>query len=84
MVSSMVVTIALAGTWPTADELAARNAVTDALTAAGIGVCTGAGGGRGAMDFSYRVSDVEAARTAIASAMQAHMPGVEYRVRVSE
>jgi hypothetical protein len=83
-VANVSVTIPTAGTWPAADELAARNAIIDALAAAGIGSCTGAGGGRGAMDFSYRVADVEAARAAIASAMQAHMPGAEYQVHVSD
>jgi hypothetical protein len=78
------VTIPTISNWPTADELAARNAVTVALSAAGIGSCTGAGGGRGEMDFSYRVADESAARAAIASAMEAHMPGVVYRVRVSD
>lgn len=82
--ASVWVTIPLAGTWPTRAELAKRNAITDALTAAGIGTCTGAGGGQGEMDFSFHVDDENAARAAIASAMQSIMPGVAYRVRVSE
>jgi hypothetical protein len=61
-----------------------RNAVTDALDAAEIGKCTGAGGGRGEMDFCYQVSDEQAARAAIAAAMQSLMPGAQYRIRVSE
>lgn len=82
--ASVWVAIPTAATWPTPAELAARDAVTDELSAAGIGSCTGAGGGGGAMDFSFRVTDEQAARAAITSAMQAHLPGVEYRVRVSE
>jgi hypothetical protein len=84
VVASLWVTIPTAGAWPAPAELKARNTVTDALTAAGIGTCTGSGGGGGEMDFSFRVSDEQAARAAIDSAMQAHMPGVSFRVRVSE
>lgn len=82
--ASVWVTIRTAGAWPTRAELTARNAVTDAVAAAGIGTCTGSGGGGGEMDFSFRVADEQAARAAIAAAMQAHMPGVTYRVRASE
>jgi hypothetical protein len=82
--ASVWVTIPTAGAWPAPAELAARNAVTDALTAGGIGSCTGAGGGGGEMDFSFRVADEEAALSAIDAAMKAHMPGVAYRIRVSE
>ncbi len=78
------VSISVAGTWPSREELTMRNAVTDALDAAEIGKCTGAGGGRGEMDFSYRVSDEQAAREAIVAAMQSLMPGAQYRIRVSE
>ena len=84
MVASVWVTIPTVGAWPTPAELTARNAVTDALTAAGIGTCTGSGGGGGEMDFSFRVGDEQAARDAIDAAMQAHMPGAAYRIRVSE
>ena len=83
-VASVWVTIPTTGTWPAPVELAARNAVTDALTTAGIGNCTGAGGGDGEMDFSFRVADEHTARVEIDKAMQAHMPGVAYRVRLSE
>jgi hypothetical protein len=36
------------------------------------------------MDFSFSVTDLKVARTAIDLAMQTHMPGVVYRIRVSE
>jgi hypothetical protein len=35
------------------------------------------------MDFSYEVRDESIARPAIVSAMQKHMPGVKYDVRVN-
>ncbi|MEI8379168.1 MAG: hypothetical protein WCJ09_03510 [Planctomycetota bacterium] len=62
----------------------AWNAVTDALTAACIGTCTGSGGGCGEMDFSFRVDDEQTALKTIDAAMQTHMPGAEYRIRVTE
>ncbi len=78
------VSIPVARNWPSREELMMRNTVTDALDAAEIGKCTGAGGGRGEMDFSYQVSDEQAARAAIAAAMQSLMPGVQFRIRASE
>ena len=51
------VNIPVAGMWPSPEELAARNAAMASLDAVGIGTCTGAGGGMGEMDFSYRVTD---------------------------
>jgi hypothetical protein len=81
---SISVTIPVAGSWPSADELTLRNRVTAALTEVGIGKCKGAGGGCGEMDFSYNVSDEQVARTAIDVAMNQHLPGVAYRVRVSK
>src|SRR6516162_930464 len=63
--ATVFVTIRVAGVWPTREELRARDAVTDVLTEAGIGSCTGAGGEGGEMDFSFRVTDIEASREAI-------------------
>ncbi len=82
---TLEITIPIASTWPTREELNARNAVESALVAAGIGKCTGAGGGMGQMDLTYRVDDdtqVPAAHALIAGAMKNHMPGLEYQVRV--
>ena len=76
------VIIPITATYPTADELSARNRIEDALTAASVGSFIGAGGGNGEMDISFRIDDEKIARAAIASIMQTHMPGVEYRVRV--
>ena len=82
--SSIWVTIPTVGTWPSASELSTRNAVTDALNATGIGTCTGAGGGMGEMDFSFRIEDEKAARSAIETVMQSLMPGVRYHIRLAE
>ena len=82
--SSVWVTIPTAGAWPTPAELATRDAIIAALSAVGIGSCTGAGGGGGEMDFSFRVGDEHAACTAIEATMRDRTPGIAYRVRVSE
>lgn len=82
--ASVFVTIPVAATWPSAGELKARNAVIAAVDVAAVGTCTGAGGGLGAMDFSYSVADVAAARTVIERAMEEHMPAAEYQMRVSD
>ena len=78
------VTIPVTPAWPSPEELRARNSVIAAIDAARVGTCTGAGGGRGEMDFSYRVADEQAARAAIELAMQEHMPGATCRIRVCE
>jgi hypothetical protein len=75
------ITIPIASTWPSRDELAARNTVEHALKSASIGKCTGAGGGMGQMHLTYRVTDESAARAAIAEAMKAHMPSFQYSLK---
>jgi hypothetical protein len=82
--ASVFVTIPVAATWPSADELKARNAVIAAVDTSAVGISTGAGGGLGAMDFSYSVADVAAARAVIERAMTEHMPATEYEVRLSD
>jgi hypothetical protein len=72
--ASVWVTMPTAVAWPAPAKLAARNVVTDAHTAAGIGSYTRVGSGE--KDFSFRVADARAARTAFDAAMQAHMSGV--------
>jgi hypothetical protein len=77
----------IASTWPSREELAARNAVEQALIASSVGKCTGAGGGMGQMHLTYRVDDdssVPAARAVINEAMKTHMPNFQYQVRVHE
>ena len=54
---TLEITIPIASTWPTREELNAQNAVESALVPVGIGKCTGAGGGMGQMDLTYRVDD---------------------------
>lgn len=78
------VEIPTADTWPSPEELSARNAVIDTLDGLAIGSCTGAGGGLGSMDFSYRVADEANARATIDDVMQRHMPESKYQTRVSE
>src|SRR5262245_29946717 len=51
--ASVFVNIPVAATRPSGDELKARYAVIAAIDIADVGTCTGAGGGVGAMDFSY-------------------------------
>jgi hypothetical protein len=84
MMVSLWVTIPTAGTWPSQAELTMRNAVVERLTVAGIGTCTGSGGGGGEMDFSFRVADEQSAHAVIDLAMQTQMPGAAYNIRVSE
>ena len=78
------VTIPVAATWPTREELILRNAITDSLESLGIGTFTGAGGGMGEMDFSFQVHDVPAFHVAVETAMQSHLPGAKFCVRVSK
>jgi hypothetical protein len=82
---TLEITIPTASTWPTRDELIARNTVEKALNEAGIGKVTGAGGGMGDMHLAYRIDDetkIVAARAAIDRAMKTHMASFQYKVRV--
>jgi hypothetical protein len=82
---TLVVTIPVASEWPTSRELARRNKVEAALEASKIMQCTGAGGGLGEMQLTYRVDDdfrIAAARAKIEAAMALLMPGFEYEVSV--
>ena len=81
---SVLVRIPVANTWPSPQEVAARNLATKALSESGIGVCTGAGGGMGEMDFSYRVADEAVARSEIVRIMQQFFPGVQDRLSLSD
>lgn len=76
------VQIPVDGDWPSPEDMEARNAITDDLDAAGIGEFTGAGGGMGAMDFSYDVSSVDTAKAQIEAALQKHLPGREFSINV--
>jgi hypothetical protein len=55
--TTLTIKIPIASEWPTSKELALRNKVGAALDASGNGQCTGAGGGLGEMDLSFRVDD---------------------------
>ena len=79
------ITMPIASDWPTHEELIARNAVEATLKVAGVGECTGAGGGMGQMHLTYRVdseSAVSASRAIIDEAMATNMPGFQFEVRV--
>jgi hypothetical protein len=83
--TTVQIRIPIGSEWPTPKELDCRNAVEAALNASSVGQCTGAGGGCGEMDLSYRVNDdsrLAAARAAIDQAMAYHMPGVQYQVAI--
>jgi Immunity protein 26 len=83
--ATITITIPVASDWPTSKELARRNKVEAALEASKIMQCTGAGGGLGEMDLTYRVDDdsrVAAARAKIEAAMALLMPGFEYKIAV--
>ncbi len=82
--ASIFVDIPVDGDWPSAADMEARNAVIDALDEQKIGVFVGAGGGMGAMDFSYNVSDADAAKKIIEELLTKHLPNREYTLDVSD
>ena len=84
---ALKVTMPIASTWPTREELAARNAVEETLMASPIGKCTGAGGGMGEMHLTYSVeseSFIADAHAIIDEAMKRHIPNSPYEIRVHE
>jgi hypothetical protein len=68
--------------FPTSAELDARNKITDQLDRQKLGHFVGAGGGLGAMDFSYVVEDEARARQLINEAIQRHLPGAQFEIDV--
>jgi hypothetical protein len=82
---TLEISIPIASEWPTREDLNSRNAIEDALNAAGIGIVSGAGGGMGMMDLAYRVDDaakITAARALIDQAMKTHMANFQYEITV--
>lgn len=77
------VKISVDGDWPSSDDITTRNAIIEQVDAAEIGICTGAGGGMGAMDFSYEVADMARARNLIEAALKKHLPNRKYHIHVS-
>ncbi len=57
------VAIPITNFWPSSDELSARDGIMAALDALAFGSPIGCGGGRGAVDFSYRIADATGAPT---------------------
>jgi hypothetical protein len=66
--------------FPNPAELKARNQITDALDKQRIGVFVGAGGGMGAMDFSYVVEDEQLARDRISAAIKKRLPDARFTI----
>lgn len=81
--TTLEITIPIASAWPTAEELAGRRAVEDALNAKEIGILEGAGAGRGRMDLAYRVENelLAVAHEAIREVMATVLPGSRYNIR---
>jgi hypothetical protein len=69
--------------FPNPKELKARNAIIDELDKKRIGKFIGAGGGMGAMDFSYVVEDEARARADITAAVKRRLPDAEFTIEVS-
>ena len=78
------VTIPVANFWPSDEDYSARDRVMSALNALGFGSSVGCGGGRGAVDFSYRVTDASNATETVMRVVREHMPTAAPQVRVSE
>lgn len=68
--------------FPTAGELDARNKIIDELDRKKLGHFVGAGGGLGAMDFSYVVEDEARARQLIADAVKRFLPQAAFSIDV--
>jgi len=78
------VEIPLAGDgFPSEKELNARNKITDELDRRKLGQFVGAGGGMGAMDFSYIVTDEPQARQTITEVVKRILPGKEFAIEAS-
>ena len=69
--------------FPNPAELKARNQITDELDKKRIGVFVGAGGGMGAMDFSYVVEDEQRAREEITAVIKKRLPDARFTIEAS-
>jgi hypothetical protein len=69
--------------FPNEAELNARNKIIDELDRRKLGDFVGAGGGMGAMDFSYIVSDEPQARQMINEVVRKILPGKEFAIEAS-
>jgi hypothetical protein len=70
--------------WPSQDDLAARDRVIASLDALGIGSLIGCGGGRGAVDLSYRVTDTAWAMKLIQCVVLDHFPTAQPRICIAD
>lgn len=79
----LMVNIPVAGEgFPNEAELNARNKIIDELDRRRFGHFIGAGGGMGAMDFSYVVTDEQAARQMVSEVIGRVLPHKEYTIEV--
>jgi hypothetical protein len=79
----LMVNIPIAGDgFPNEDELNARNKIIDELDRRKFGHFVGAGGGMGAMDFSYVVTDEQAARQMVSEVIGRILPRKEFSIEV--
>ncbi|MDP1589434.1 MAG: hypothetical protein Q8M07_16905 [Prosthecobacter sp.] len=78
------VSIPVANFWPSADDLSARDSIMAALDALSFGSSVGCGGGRGAVDFSYEVTDAAAATEIAQRIVHQHLPAAEPQIRITE
>ena len=78
------VDIPVEGDWPSPEDMAVRNEITDELDALNIGEFGGAGGGMGSMDFSYNVTDAEAAEGTIREMLAKYLPDRDFSIRVTD
>ena len=77
------VSIATASFWPSTEELAARDRIMAELDTLSFGSNIGCGGGRGAVDFSYRVSDSTQAEEIIQRVIREHVPTTTPEIRIT-
>jgi hypothetical protein len=78
------VDIPVVGEWPSRQDLDARNAVIDELDARRIGQFVGSGGGRGSMDFSYKVHSPTIVEPVIREVVAKYLPDRDYSVYVQD
>ena len=78
------VTIPVANFWPSADDLSARDNIMASLDALNFGSSIGCGGGGGAVDFSYQVTDATAATEIAQRIVREHLPAAEPHIRITE
>src|SRR5262249_28021327 len=80
---TLFVVVPTFGKPPSPYGFAVQDAIVGELDADSLGAYTGCGGTEGFSVFGYRVADETAARDALARAMEKHLPGTPYHVRIA-